>query len=113
MDIFLRFIEVAIGLMFTYYGIHKLSVGFHAKKRFFDAIGFKPGAVFVLLFGFIELAAGVALILHYFVVPAYAIVMAIMLVCIYIKYTSPKLLGSSLSTYILMFLGSVLLLISR
>ncbi len=111
MDVFLRFIEIAIGIMFTYYGIHKLSIGFPAKKSFFDTIGFKPGALFALLFGLIEFATGLALIIHYFVVPAYAVVMAIMLVCIYIKYTSPKLLGSSLLAYILMFVGSILLLI--
>jgi len=113
MDMFLRFIEIAIGLMFTYYGIHKLSIGFHSKKTFFNTIGFKPGAFFALLFGLIELATGITLIIHYFVVPAYAVVMAIMLVCIYIKYTSPKLLGSSLLAYSLMFLGSIILLLSR
>lgn len=111
MLLFFNLIKIFVAIMFIYYGIHKLTFGHTAKAKFFNAIKFRPGWLFALMFGVLELLVGLGILFTVFIVPALIIVIAIMSICLYIKYRTPHLLGGTLPLYAALLLGAIILLV--
>src|SRR5271168_1865331 len=97
-------LRVIAGLFFIFYGYQKLTDKRNTKKAFFESIGLRPGLVFAISLGIVELVGGVLLCIGLLTQPTALILAVVMIVALIIKLKHPHLLEHEWSFYFLLFI---------
>ena len=100
-------LRIVLGLLFVVFGINKLTKQKTEKSKFFEKMGLRPGYIFTAVFGAIELAAGVLLIIGLYTQIAAITAAVISFGAFYTKSRQIELLPESKSYYFILFAISV------
>jgi len=103
-------LRAALGIIFFDFGWTKLGQQKEVKAALFESLGLKPGSVFVLIFGVLELAAGALLIVGLFTQGAAFFAALISLAAAALKKRRPESLESSFGFLVLCFIIALSLL---
>lgn len=105
-------LRVALGMVFVDFGWSKLRRDGAQKAALFEALGLRPGVYYAVLFGVIELAAGILLIIGLYAQIAALAAAIISAAAYYIKKKYPEKFQSDRCFFCLLFIIALSLLFS-
>jgi len=103
-------LRLTLGLFFLNFGWAKLTTERETKGVFFESVGLRPGRIFVLIFGLLELAGGLFLVAG-FLTQVVSLVFTIILIgVLFAKQKQPESLTHESGFYLLLLVISITLL---
>ena len=103
-------LRLTVGLFFVNFGWLKLTTEREKKAAFFETIGLKPGRVFVIFFGFVELVGGLFLVAGFLTQVAALVFIIILIGTIVAKHKQPESLSNESRFYLLLLVAALTLL---
>jgi len=105
-------LRLIVAVVFIEFGFAKLTKDKSAKAEFFEKIGLKPGATYVIVFGAIELLAGAMLLVGFYTQIAALVAGLILLATMIIKAKHADYLASPARYYFILFVICLSLLMT-
>jgi len=105
-------IRIVLAVIYIHFSYSKLMKERGSASNFFAQRGFRPGILFVWIFGLVGIIGGLMLLVGIYTQIASLILTLLMLAVVVIKAFRPTLLAGTLSFYALIFIATLSLLFS-
>lgn len=105
-------LRVILGLIFINFGYSKLFTNRAEKIKFFEKLNWNPAILYVWIFGVLEFASGISLVLGLYTQIGALVAGLILVGCILIKFKKPNILQGEILLYIVLLGIAVSLMFS-